>query len=396
MDRIKKLFKNLSLKKSFMLYMLIFLVIATILSSITINFVDDFKYKIQISYSDLANNYTIKNNEGKVLVFNSSSIDYSPSDNRIIKLCSFISSASIPVFFGCGIILAAFLFYKNKLKAPLQLLNDASKKISETNLGFHIIYDSKDEMGQLCNSFETMRKSLEENNLEMWRAIEERKRLNAAFSHDLRTPLTVLKGYLDFLVEYLPENKIPQEKILATFDKMSSSINRLENYTYQMNEIQRLEDIQVNFKLVDYKSLINQLKSSSDLLILNTELNLNFKSELKENKNLLVDSTLIMRVYENIISNSIRFAKSIIEVSINIQNSYLIIDIEDDGKGFNDEDLKNALNSYYKNNQDNDKSHFGLGLYISNILIKKHNGSINLSNSKEHGAKVNIKFLMNN
>lgn len=396
MDRIKKLFKNLSLKKSFMLYMLIFLVIATILSSITINFVDDFKYKIQISYSDLANNYTIKNNEGKVLVFNSSSIDYSPSDNRIIKLCSFISSASIPVFFGCGIILAAFLFYKNKLKAPLQLLNDASKKISETNLGFHIIYDSKDEMGQLCNSFETMRKSLEENNLEMWRAIEERKRLNAAFSHDLRTPLTVLKGYLDFLVEYLPENKIPQEKILATFDKMSSSINRLENYTYQMNEIQRLEDIQVNFKLVDYKSLINQLKSSSDLLILNTELNLNFKSELKENKNLLVDSTLIMRVYENIISNSIRFAKSIIEVSINIQNSCLIIDIEDDGKGFNDEDLKNALNSYYKNNQDNDKSHFGLGLYISNILIKKHNGSINLSNSKQHGAKVNIKFLMNN
>ncbi len=396
MDRIKKLFKNLSLKKSFMLYMLIFLVIATILSSITINFVDDFKYKIQISYSDLANNYTIKNNEGKVLVFNSSSIDYSPSDNRIIKLCSFISSVSIPVFFGCGIILAAFLFYKNKLKAPLQLLNDASKKISETNLGFHIIYDSKDEMGQLCNSFETMRKSLEENNLEMWRAIEERKRLNAAFSHDLRTPLTVLKGYLDFLVEYLPENKIPQEKILATFDKMSSSINRLENYTYQMNEIQRLEDIQVNFKLVDYKSLINQLKSSSDLLILNTELNLNFKSELKENKNLLVDSTLIMRVYENIISNSIRFAKSIIEVSINLQNSYLIIDIEDDGKGFNDEDLKNALNSYYKNNQDNDKSHFGLGLYISNILIKKHNGSISLSNSKQHGAKVNIKFLMNN
>ncbi len=395
MDRIKKIFKNLSLKKSFMLYMLIFLVIATILSSITINFVDDFKYKIQMSYSNMDNNYTIKNNEGKVLVFNSSSIDYSPSDNRIIKFCSFISSASIPVFFGSGIILAAFLFYKNKLKKPLQLLNEASKKISETNLDFHIIYDSKDEMGQLCNSFETMRKSLEENNLEMWRAMEERKRLNASFSHDLRTPLTVLKGYLDFLEQYLPDNKISQEKILSTFDKMSLSINRLESYTYQMSEIQRLEDIQVDFKLVDYKALINQLKSSSNLLILNTDLNLNFKSEVKENKNLLVDSTLIMRVYENIISNSIRFAKSIIDVNIYIHNSYLIIDIEDDGKGFNDEDLKKALNSYYKNNLDNDKSHFGLGLYISNILIKKHNGSINLSNSQQHGAKVTIKFLIN-
>ncbi|MGD1815567.1 MAG: ATP-binding protein [Pleomorphochaeta sp.] len=396
MDRIKNIFKNLSLKKSFMLYMLLFLVIATILSSITINFVDDYKYKIQMSYSDISNNYTINNDEGKVLVFNSSSIDYSSSDNRIIKLCSFISSASIPVFFGIGIILAAFLFYKNKLKKPLELLNDASKKISETNLDFHIIYDSKDEMGQLCNSFETMRKSLEENNLEMWRAMEERKRLNAAFSHDLRTPLTVLKGYLDFLEQYLPENKISKEKMLSTFDKMSSSIDRLENYTYQMSEIQRLEDIQVDFKGVDYKDLINQLKSSSDLLILNTNLKLNFKSELKDDKNLLIDSTIIMRVYENIISNSIRFAKSMIDVNIYIQNPYLIIEIEDDGKGFSDEDLKNALNSYYKNNPDNDKSHFGLGLYISNILIKKHNGLINLSNSKDNGAKVNIKFLINN
>ncbi len=396
MDRIKNIFKNLSLKKSFMLYMLLFLVIATILSSITINFVDDYKYKIQMSYSDISNNYTINNDEGKVLVFNSSSIDYSSSDNRIIKLCSFISSASIPVFFGVGIILAAYLFYKNKLKKPLELLNDASKKISETNLDFHIIYDSKDEMGQLCNSFETMRKSLEENNLEMWRAMEERKRLNAAFSHDLRTPLTVLKGYLDFLEQYLPENKISKEKMLSTFDKMSSSIDRLENYTYQMSEIQRLEDIQVDFKGVDYKDLINQLKSSSDLLILNTNLKLNFKSELIADKNLLIDSTIIMRVYENIISNSIRFAKSMIDVNIYIQNPYLIIQIEDDGKGFSDEDLKNALNSYYKNNPDNDKSHFGLGLYISNILIKKHNGLIKLSNSKDNGAKVNIKFLINN
>jgi signal transduction histidine kinase len=396
MDRLKNIFKNLSLKKSFMLYMLLFLVIATILSSITINFVDDYKYKIQMSYSDISNNYTINNDEGKVLVFNSSSIDYSSSDNRIIKLCSFISSASIPVFFGVGIILAAFLFYKNKLKKPLELLNDASKKISETNLDFHIIYDSKDEMGQLCNSFETMRKSLEENNLEMWRAMEERKRLNAAFSHDLRTPLTVLKGYLDFLEQYLPENKISKEKMLSTFDKMSSSIDRLENYTYQMSEIQRLEDIQVDFKGVDYKDLINQLKSSSDLLILNTNLKLNFKSELKDDKNLLIDSTIIMRVYENIISNSIRFAKSMIDINIYIQNPYLIIEIEDDGKGFSDEDLTNALNSYYKNNPDNDKSHFGLGLYISNILIKKHNGLIKLSNSKDNGAKVNIKFLINN
>ncbi len=394
MDRIKNIFKNLSLKKTFMLYMLLFLVIATILSSITINFVDDFKYKIQMSYSDMDNNYTIKNGEGQVLVFNSSGIDYSSSDNRIIKLCSFISSATIPIFFGIGIILAAFLFYKNKLKNPLQLLNEASKKIAEKNLDFHIIYDSKDEMGQLCDSFEIMRKSLEENNLEMWRAIEERKRLNAAFSHDLRTPLTVLKGYLDFLKQYQPQNKISQEKLLSTFDKMATSINRLENYTNQMSEIQKLEDIKIDLKAVDAKAFLNQLKSSSDLLIANTRIKLNFVYEVIQDK-VLIDEPLVMRVYENIISNSIRYADSIIDVKIYCEEKYLVINVSDDGIGFSDEDLKKALNSYYKNESNDDKSHFGLGLYISNILIQKHGGSIKLSNSKNHEAQVSLKFLIN-
>ena len=88
---------------------------------------------------------------------------------------------------------AALLFYKNKLKKPIDILNGASKKIANNNLDFKIQYDSKDEMGQLCSSFEKMRISLSENNSRMWRSMEERKRLNAAFAHDLRTPLTDIK-----------------------------------------------------------------------------------------------------------------------------------------------------------------------------------------------------------
>ena len=68
-------------------------------------------------------------------------------------------------------------------------------KIAQNDLDFHVESPSSDEMGQLCQSFETMRASLEANSRALWDAVEERKRLNAAFSHDLRTPLTVLQGY---------------------------------------------------------------------------------------------------------------------------------------------------------------------------------------------------------
>ncbi len=66
----------------------------------------------------------------------------------------------------------------------------------------------------LCMAFDEMRQTLYENNREMWRSLEERKRLNSAFSHDLRTPLTVLRGYTDFLEKYIPSGKVSEQKLL--------------------------------------------------------------------------------------------------------------------------------------------------------------------------------------
>lgn len=85
------------------------------------------------------------------------------------------------------------------MKEPLIKLRVASENIANNDLDFRVDYHSKDELGQLCVSFEIMRSTLESNFSEMWRQMEERKQLNAAFAHDLRTPLTVLKGYDEML-----------------------------------------------------------------------------------------------------------------------------------------------------------------------------------------------------
>ena len=93
-----------------------------------------------------------------------------------------------------AILLAAVLFYRNKLKRPLTILKEAAEKISAQELDFSVAYAAQDEMGNLCRSFEEMRQALQQNNRLMWQQMEERRRINAAFAHDLRTPLTVLKG----------------------------------------------------------------------------------------------------------------------------------------------------------------------------------------------------------
>ena len=95
--------------------------------------------------------------------------------------------------------MAICLFYRRRLRTPLGILEDSAAAIRGNDLDFRIAYDSRDEMGRLCQSFEEMRQELVCNKENMWKLVDRQKELNAAFAHDLRTPLTVLKGYTDFL-----------------------------------------------------------------------------------------------------------------------------------------------------------------------------------------------------
>ncbi len=390
MGWIKRGIHNLSIKKSFMLYMLIFLLLATALSSISVNLAGNIKTQINLSYASSENQYTLSNSTRKVVVV-SASPDYIEKDKAIINICSYIETWSIPFFFGLCIVLSSLLFYHNKLKRPIELLSGASEKIASSDLDFHLFYDSKDEMGQLCASFETMRGALEENNRAMWRTAEERKRLNAAFSHDLRTPLTVLRGYADFLKNYLPQGKINEEKLMSTVSTMSDHIARLENYVRSMSEVQKLEDVAVELQDMETDIFFEQLQRTAELLVKNAEIKLNFVNEVQEPV-MRLDISIVMRVYENLIANAVRYAKGKLSVRYQCSEGKLCMIVSDDGKGFTDEDLKQVTKPYYRNKADTGELHFGLGLYICKILCEKHGGNINIENDKNGGAKVTASF----
>ncbi|MBP2115782.1 HAMP domain-containing sensor histidine kinase [Paenibacillus silagei] len=375
-----------------MIYMLVFVLIAGLLSVITITGAGQIRNNMFLKYND---SYTSADIENPAIIYNMKDFntDYSYTDEQIIKLCSFLDSWSILIFFGLATLAASLLFYHNKLKQPIEILREASAKISNNDLDFHIPQYNEDEMGQLCRSFESMRAALEDNNRQMWRSIEDRKQLNAAFSHDLRTPLTVLRGYADFLNRYLPEDKISKEKLLDTITTMSIHILRLENYVQIMGEAQKLEDISVAWTQVEVSVFLKQLSSLAEFLAREHSLELSFENQIAE-QSLNIDTGMVTRIYENMIANSLRYASQTISVRFEFVKGFFSITVNDDGKGFSSQDLKLATTPFYTSKAEAEESHYGMGLNICKVLAEKQGGSIQLTNNKSGGACVKVSILL--
>lgn len=293
---------------------------------------------------------------------------------------------AIPLWSLLCVVVCGIIFYHRKIEKPISILLEASENISNNRLDFSVEVPEKNEFGELCLSFEKMRVALKENNIEMWRQVEERKRLNAAFSHDLRTPLTVLKGQSEILSKYVP--KMSEEKIIETAETMKRHIIRLETYVNTMNDLQRLEDVEVKKKLVDVKELEHQMRITGAAVCKGKEFVL--YQNIFDVDSVKIDTSIAMQVYENLLSNAVRYAKRKIEIAIDKKDSLLLLNVVDDGAGFTAKDLSNAMKPFYKAENEINNEHFGMGLNICKMLCEKHGGYLQISN--ENGAKAVAAF----
>ncbi|MCR5600772.1 MAG: HAMP domain-containing histidine kinase [Ruminococcus sp.] len=283
-------------------------------------------------------------------------------------------------------------FYRMELKAPVDVLKDAADKILSDDLDFKVESSCKNELGQLCGSFEEMRKNLYESNYELWKSLEERKRLNSAFSHDLRTPITVLKGYAELVRNF--SGKLAPEKQSEILQKMSDQISRLEHYTEKMNSVQKLEDIVPDGKDTDLSEITAQLSETGKLLC--GDRSFVFDTQNTTDEKIFIDRELVMQVFENLVSNAVRYSDGTIKCTVNAGYEKLFIAVNDDGKGFSDEALRKAWQPFYRDDKEENKEHFGLGLYICRLLCRKCGGDIEVKNGENGGGNVTASFSIKN
>jgi len=384
-EHITKKLKIVSLKNALQIYILLGIAAVVIFSLLTMFICNNwirliiFKYEGFTSY-DIVGEYVYIDK-----IFSS----MQNSDKVLTIIINLIKNFSPIIYSIVSIIVISKLYYKNKLEIPLNILKEEAKHIGEEDYSFECTYETGDEMGEICETFDNMRRQLITNKENLWRQINEERRLKAAFAHDLRTPLTVLKGYTELLIKYYPEGKIDEEKMMETLNMMKSQIVRLENFGGTMKKINTLEELELNKIEItkgDFISSIESLvKGINDTQDKKLRLHVDdIQSEFA------VDKDIVIQVLENVLSNALRYCNNTIDITIKTEDSFLFIYVKDDGRGFTKEELNKACQPYYTSSKC--ENHYGLGLSICKLLCEKHNGNISLFNSIDGGAIVCATF----
>lgn len=385
--------RNLSLKKTILLYFVISLTAAFLLSGFTVHFARNMQNKIWEKYIDYADYTDVFQQYGKKYEIEISGPNQSQMnrlDHHLSEMCDFMETYSVLIFSIVGSVVAVFFFYKNKLKTPLQELKDASQMIADNELDFHVSYENKDEMGTLCKEFEMMRSDLSDNNRKMWRMIDDEKALRNAIAHDIRSPLSILRGYQEMLLEFVSAESIKTEDVIDILQTGMYQIDRIEHFTENMRKMSHLEQRELQCSEIELSELAKKIEAEAAMLS-KKESKLCKVERAQEQNIVKVDEELVMEVIDNLLENAVRYAQKSIALQIKKKDGFLIISVEDDGIGFVDTEEKVTEPFYHKNPQD-DLKHFGLGMYISRIFCEKHGGNLKIYNARQGGAHVEALF----
>ena len=385
--------KTKSLRTSMAVTFLITICVTAMLSSITIFAANQVQHEILKKRYMTINSpdFQVDENTGNyILDIDNNNITWQPLStwDTVAYYGSYAAMVGLPVFYiAVGIGAAAAVYYRKKLREPITQLQNGVERIQEDNLDFHIEYDGDDELGRLCCSMEKMRGELRQKHKALWESLEQRKLLNASVSHDLRTPITVLKGYLDYLEKNIPQDKLTEDMLLDTVSSMQGAVNRLELYVESVRDIEKIENIEIEKRSENVKLLLNELRSNVRQLAGNKEIIIS--NDIAVDK-IQIDKGVFFRILENLLQNALRYAEKQVSINLSHKKDFLILTVKDDGKGFSAADLEKATTVFYSN--DKEKQHFGIGLSVCKILCEKHGGLLYVGNQKEKGACVTAKL----
>lgn len=387
--------KSMTLKKAFRLIVLVTTVIVVCLSVAAVRICSRIHDKITVSHAFITNGALIEMENGRYIMDMGNGIptddfvNYTETELLICQITEWLIIL-LPVSFSIlGIGCAGTLFYHIKLKKPLSALKQGISHIANNDLDFTIGYGQQDELGELCSAFESMRQELVKNNRYMWNLVEERRKINASISHDLRTPITVIKGYSEYLDKNTGTETLTGDMTREIAAYIHQAAGRLEEYADSVHEIQALEDMRLEYQEISLCDFEEELCSQLSVIAGQNQKEIHVSSKLPP-QTVTLSPAAVFRIVENIIANALRYCKEKIDVTISFSRPFLSIVITDDGNGFSPKDLTEATNCFYKGKSA--KAHFGIGLSICKTLAEKHGGAIRLGNAPDSGAEVTVKI----
>lgn len=294
------------------------------------------------------------------------------------------------------VVLVLSMWIYRAILRPLGKLQQATREIKDGNLDFELDITEQDEIGQLCLDFEEMRQRLKDTAEEKLQYDMENKELISNISHDLKTPITAIKGYVEGILDGVASSPEKLDKYIRTIYNKANDMDRLIDELTFYSKIDT-NKIPYTFSKINVASYFKDCVEEVGLELDSNNIELGYFNYVDEDVVVIADAEQMKRVVNNIISNSVKYLdkkRGIINIRIKDVGDFIQVEIEDNGRGIAAKDLPNIFDRFYRtdSSRNSSKGGSGIGLSIVRKIIEDHGGRI-WATSKE-GIGTEIHFVL--
>ena len=276
--------------------------------------------------------------------------------------------------------LSVGLWIYRSIAVPLVKLKKATKNIKEGNLDFVLEVEGNDEFSQLCQDFEEMRKRLKESTEEKILMDKENKELISNISHDLKTPITAVKGYVEGIMDGVADTPEKMNRYVRTIYNKTNEMDHLINELTFYSKIDT-NRIPYTFSKLNVEDYFSDCAEELGLEMETKGIELVYANYVEKDVQVIADGEQIRRVIHNIVSNAIKYMekpKGIIQLRVKDVGDFIQVEIEDNGKGIAAKDLPYIFDRFYRTDvsRNSSKGGSGIGLSIVKKIMEDHGGKV--------------------
>lgn len=306
------------------------------------------------------------------------------SKSLLIDMCI----AIILILIFTALILSQWIH--RSIFCPIRDLGMAMQQIAEGNLDYSLPVTEKGEFGSLYKNYEDMRLRLKESIDEKFQNEKQNRELITNISHDLKTPITAIKGYVEGIMDGVANTPEKMDKYIKTVYNKANDMDRLINQLAFYSGIDS-NRIPYNFHRINVNEYFRDCIEEVGLDLESKDIELNYSNLVDPSTRIIADPEQLKRVIDNIIGNSVKYMdkpKGVIDIRILDEVDSICVEIEDNGKGVAPKDLSSIFERFYRTDtsRNSSKGGSGIGLSIVKKIIEDHGGYIWATSKENEGT----------
>ena len=311
-------------------------------------------------------------------VYDISITDSADSQGRVHVMAKDLFISAFIILISVALVVGLWVY--RSIAVPLVKLKKATQNIKEGNLDYVLDVEGNDEFSELCQDFEEMRRRLKESTEEKNFIEKENKELISNISHDLKTPITAVKGYIEGIMDGVADTPEKMDRYVRTIYNKTNEMDHLINELTFYSKIDT-NRIPYTFSKLNVEDYFADCAEEVGLELETRGIELVYANYVEKDVMVIADGEQIRRVIHNIISNAIKYMdkpKGIIQIRIKDVGDFIQIEIEDNGKGIGPKDLPYIFDRFYRTDvsRNSSKGGSGIGLSIVKKILEDHGGKV--------------------